>query len=158
MRQGTPNTYKGTVCGNGIKLCHKRCSRCAWLHPCFLTCSGPCACRPASRLAGAQRGQQRAAHDAAHEFATLPALLHRIQIKSHTRPGQAARCAQQPCSLWRLQACTACVLMSSLASQARTAAVQHQMQLAVKALRELQALADVGDLGLDAAVQVGCVQ
>lgn len=89
---------------------------------------------------------------------SLPPCLPSCCIQSHTRPGQAARCARQPCSLWRLQACTARVLMSSLASQARTAAVQHQMQLAVKALRELQALADVGDLGLDAAVQVGCVQ
>ena len=50
------------------------------------------------------------------------------------------------------------VLMSSMAGQARTGAVQYQMELAVKQLRKLQALANAGDWGLKAAVQVGCVQ
>ena len=44
--------------------------------------------------------------------------------------------------------------MSSLAGHAETGALQQQGQLAVKELRKLQALANAGDWGLKAAVQV----
>ena len=81
----------------------------------------------------------------------------------HRPPSRSHSLARQPAvpgiraPLWCLQACTARVLMSSMAGQARAGALQHQMQLAVEALRNLQALADAGDCGLKAAVQVGCV-
>ena len=60
--------------------------------------------------------------------------------------------------MWYLQVCTARMLTSSLASQGQTGVLQHQVQLAVKVLEGLQALANAGDWGLKAAVQVGCVQ
>ena len=113
----------------------------------FPTCSDPCACRPCSRLAGAQPGQQRAAHEAAYDGIT-PCLHSCI---GHV---QSYILAQHPCSLWCLQACTARVLMSSLAGHAETGALQQHVQLAVKELRKLQALANAGDWGLKAAVQV----
>ena len=59
---------------------------------------------------------------------------------------------------WRLQACTARVLVRSLANQARAGTLQHQRQLALELLKELHAKAMEGDLTLEEAAQVGQIE
>ena len=101
-----------------------------------------------------QPGQQEAATDAAHQFPVL--CLHRCT--AHT---QEQTPASQPAApglhahRWCLQACTARVLVRSLANQARAGAVQHQRQLALELLKELHDKAEAGDWELEDAVKVG---
>ena len=126
-------------------------SRRSWLQSCSLTFSGP-QCLHA--LQPVQPGQQDAANDAAHQFPVL--CLH--CCTAHI-PGQAS--ASQPAApgvrahKCCLQACTARVLVRSLANQARAGALQHQRQLALELLKELHDKAEAGDWELEEAVKVG---